>query len=216
MSKISILLVDDHKMFRDGIKSVLSDDNNINICGEAGTYDEAVSFLKKEKPDIVITDITLPEKSGIDLCKKVSKDHPDIKVLMLSMHQSEEFVMNSIKNGASGYLPKETGHEELLFAIKKIHQGEIYFNHDISQTIIKGYQKTENKEELDPRSILSKRELEVLKLYAEGYTNAEIADNLFISVRTVESHKTHILQKLNLKSQVDLIKTAIKHQIIKL
>ncbi len=216
MNKISILLVDDHKMFRDGIKSVLSDDSTINILGEAGTYDEAICLLKDSKPDIVITDITLPGKSGIDLCKQIKKDYPEIQVLMLSMHQSEEFVMNSIKNGASGYLPKETGHEELLFAIKKINQGEIYFNHDISQTIIKGYQKTENEEQPDPRNILSKRELEVLKLYAEGYTNSEIAENLFISVRTVESHKTHILQKLNLKSQVDLIKTAIKYQIIKL
>ncbi|PLX09060.1 MAG: DNA-binding response regulator [Marinilabiliales bacterium] len=216
MDKICIVLVDDHKMFREGIKSVLSEDKNINVCGEAGTYDEAINTISNKNPDIVLTDITLPGKSGIELCKTISEKFPDVKILMLSMHQSEEFVMNSIKNGASGYLPKETGHEELLFAIKKIHQGEIYFNHDISQTIIKGYRKTESEEEPDPRQILSKRELEVLKLYAEGYTNTEIAESLFISVRTVESHKTHILQKLNLKSQVDLIKTAIKHQIIKL
>lgn len=216
MDKIKIVLVDDHKMFRDGIKSVLSDDKNIEICGEAGTFDEAVKAIAETNPDIVLTDITLPGKSGIDLCKSISNEFPKIKTLMLSMHQSEEFVMNSIKNGAAGYLPKETGHEELIFAIKKIYQGEIYFNHDISQTIIKGYRKTESEEEPDPRQILSKRELEVLKLYAEGYTNSEIGESLFISVRTVESHKTHILQKLNLKSQVDLIKTAIKHQIVKL
>lgn len=216
MDKINIVLVDDHKMFRDGIKSVLSDEKRINICGESGTYDEALITIRECKPDIVLTDITLPGKSGIDLCKAICSEFPDIKILMLSMHQDPEFVMNSLKSGASGYLPKETGHEELISAIKKIYAGETYYNHEISQTIIQVFQKKENNEHPDPRTILSKRELEVLKLYAEGYTNTEISEQLFISIRTVESHKTHILQKLNLKSQVDLIKTAIKHQIIKL
>lgn len=216
MQEIKIVLVDDHKMFRDGIKSVLADENNICICGESGSFEDAITCIKACKPDIVLTDITLPGKSGIELCKKIKNEFPEIKVLMLSMHQDPEFVMNSLQSGAHGYLPKETGHEELIFAIKKIHQGEIYFNHDVSQTIIQAYQKKENQDHPNPKDILSKRELEVLKLYAEGYTNSEIADTLFISVRTVESHKTHILQKLNLKSHVDLIKTAIKYQIIKL
>jgi DNA-binding NarL/FixJ family response regulator len=216
MNKIKIVLVDDHKMFRDGIKSVLSDEINIDICGESGDFEEAIIHIKNKNPNIVITDITLPGKSGIELCKTINTQFPNVKVLILSMHKDSEFIMNCLKNGAMGYLPKDTGHEELIFAINKIQQGEIYFNHEISQNIIKEYKANENIDKLEPQAILSKRELEILKLYAEGFTNSEIAQSLYISVRTVESHKTHILQKLNLKSNVDLIKIAIKHKIIKL
>jgi two-component system, NarL family, response regulator NreC len=158
----------------------------------------------------------LPGMSGIELCSHITQNYPATKVLILSMHNNEEFVMNSLKSGASGYLPKETGHEELIFALRKISEGEIYFNHNISQTIIKGYQRTDNAVSDDPNLVLSHRELEVLRLYAEGSTNSEIAEQLFISVRTVESHKTHILQKLGLKSNVDMVKVAIKYQIVKL
>jgi DNA-binding NarL/FixJ family response regulator len=115
MNEIKVVLVDDHKMFRDGIKSVLSDNQEIRIVGEAGTADELFVLLKTRVVDIVITDITMPGMSGIDLCKIVTEKYPKTKVLMLSMHNNEEFVMNSIKSGASGYLPKETGHEELVF-----------------------------------------------------------------------------------------------------
>jgi len=216
MREIRLALVDDHKMFRDGIKSVLSDEKCIKVDVEAGNAEEIVEILKRKIVDIVITDIGLPGMSGIELCSHITQNYPETKVLILSMHNNEEFVMNSLKSGASGYLPKETGHEELIFALRKISEGEIYFNHNISQTIIKGYQRTDNALSDDPHSVLSQRELEVLRLYAEGSTNSEIADKLFISVRTVESHKTHILQKLGLKSNVDMVKVAIKYQIVKL
>lgn len=216
MKEVKIALVDDHKMFRDGIKSVLSDEKCIKIEAEAGNAGEIIEVLKHKAIDIVITDIGLPGMSGIELCRHITDNYPGVKVLILSMHNNEEFVMNSIKSGACGYLPKETGHEELIYALRKISEGDIYFNHNISQTIIKGYQRGENAVGENPSEVLSQRELEVLKLYAEGYTNSEIAEKLFISVRTVESHKTHILQKLELKSQVDLVKIAIKHKIIQL
>ncbi len=216
MKEVKIALVDDHKMFRDGIKSVLSDEKCIKIEAEAGNAEEIIEVLKHKTIDIVITDIGLPGMSGIELCRHITDNYPGVKVLILSMHNNEEFVMNSIKSGAGGYLPKETGHEELIYALRKISEGDIYFNHNISQTIIKGYQRGENAVGENPSEVLSQRELEVLKLYAEGYTNSEIAEKLFISVRTVESHKTHILQKLGLKSQVDLVKIAIKHKIIQL
>jgi DNA-binding NarL/FixJ family response regulator len=216
MREIRLALVDDHKMFRDGIKSVLSDEKCIKVDVEAGNAEEMVEILKRKAVDIVITDIGLPGMSGIELCSHITQNYPATKVLILSMHNNEEFVMNSLKSGASGYLPKETGHEELIFALRKISEGEIYFNHNISQTIIKGYQRTDNAVSDDPNLVLSHRELEVLRLYAEGSTNSEIAEQLFISVRTVESHKTHILQKLGLKSNVDMVKVAIKYQIVKL
>jgi DNA-binding NarL/FixJ family response regulator len=215
MDCIRIALVDDHKMFREGIKSVLADEKSISVVAEAGTAENIITDISKCKIDVLITDISLPGMSGIELCRFAAKNCPQVKILMLSMHTDEEFVMDSVSSGASGYLSKETGHEELIFAIRKIANGEIYFSHNVSQTIIQGYRKDKKSQE-NPSDTLSQRELEVLKLYAEGLSNVEIAEKLFISVRTVESHKTHILQKTGLKSHVDLVKLAIKHKLINL
>lgn len=216
MDCIRIALVDDHKMFREGIKSVLADEKSITVVAEAGNAEDIIKDISKCKIDVLITDISLPGMSGIELCRYAAKNCTQVKILMLSMHTDEEFVMDSVGSGASGYLSKETGHEELIFAIRKIANGEIYFSHNISQTIIKGYQKDKKGGLENPSETLSQRELEVLKLYAEGLSNPEIAEKLFISVRTVESHKTHILQKTGLKSHVDLVKLAIKHKLIDL
>lgn len=216
MDCIRIALVDDHKMFREGIKSVLSDEKSIMIVAEAGNAEDIISAISTCKVDVLITDISLPGMSGIELCRYASQNCKQVKILMLSMHTDEEFVMDSVSSGASGYLSKETGHEELIFAIRKIANGEIYFSHNISQTIIQGYRKDKKSSPENPNDTLSQRELEVLKLYAEGMSNSEIAEKLFISVRTVESHKTHILQKTGLKSHVDLVKLAIKYKLIDL
>ena len=216
MDCIRIALVDDHKMFREGIKSVLSDEKSIMVVAEAGNAEDIISAISTCKIDVLITDISLPGMSGIELCRYASQNCNQVKILMLSMHTDEEFVMDSVSSGASGYLSKETGHEELIFAIRKIANGEIYFSHNISQTIIQGYRKDKKTSTENPSDTLSQRELEVLKLYAEGLSNPEIAEKLFISVRTVESHKTHILQKTGLKSHVDLVKLAIKNKLIDL
>ena len=124
MNEIRIALTDDHKMFRDGIKSVLSDQSNIKIVAEASSAEEMLQILSKHKIDIVISDIGLPGMSGVELCKEILTLNPEVKVLILSMYNSEEFILNSVKFGASGYLSKETGHEELVFAINKIAQGD--------------------------------------------------------------------------------------------
>ncbi|MDD3740542.1 MAG: response regulator transcription factor [Bacteroidales bacterium] len=213
MDCIKIALVDDHKMFREGIKSVLSDEKSIQLVAEAGNAEEIINSLSNCKIDVLITDISLPGMSGIELCRYAKIYCPQLKTLILSMHTDEEFVLDSVKSGASGYLSKETGHEELIYAIRKIAAGEIYFSHNISQTIIQAYRKDKKSTEVNPTEFLSQRELEVLKLYVEGFSNSEIAEKLFISVRTVESHKTHILQKTGLKSHVDLIKLAIKFKL---
>jgi DNA-binding NarL/FixJ family response regulator len=216
MQTITIALVDDHKMFRDGIKSVLSDNSDFNIISEFYSGEEIIEYLKTKEIDIVITDISLPGISGIELCKIVTESYPKIKVIILSMHTNEEYIMSALENGASGYLPKDSGHEELIKAIKTVSENEIFFNHNISQRIIKEVFINKKSSNSNPHELLSKRELEVLKLFAEGFTNKEISEKLFISIRTVESHKTHILCKLGLKSNVDLVKIAIKHKIISL
>jgi DNA-binding NarL/FixJ family response regulator len=216
MSKIKIMLVDDHQIVRDGIKALLSTEDSIQIIDEASDGDELLSKLRNKKPDILIMDISMPKMSGIELLKIVSKEYPDIKVLILSMYTNEDFVFNAVKSGAMGYLPKNTSRKILIEAIQTIYAGEEYFSKEISNIILKSYIKKAQKYDDSSdrkREMLSIRELEILKLVAEGKSNQEIAEKLFISIRTVESHKNHIMQKMELKSTVDLIKYALKNNL---
>ncbi len=213
---ISIFLLDDHKLFRDGIRAVLSDEPNISITGEAGSSAELFRLLENTHPDILIADIELPGMSGIEIAARLHQTRPEIKVLVISMHQNEEYVMNACRAGAMGFLPKETGKEELVTAINRIAGGETYYNADITGKIIRKISDHARNTEVNPLTELSKREIEILKFFAEGYSNLEIADKLFISIRTVESHKNHIMQKLMVKSQVDLVKIAIRYKLVNL
>jgi len=214
---IKVLLVDDHTIVRDGIRALLTGQDDISIRGEASNGRDLLSLMKSAEADIILLDISLPDCSGIDLCESIRKDYPGTQVLFLSMYTTEEYIFNAIKAGAQGYLPKNISQSELLLAIRTISQGSEYFSESISNTILKSYikkAKDKEPENLNPENSLSKREFEILKLFAEGYSNPQIAEQLFISTRTVESHKNHIMQKLNLKSTVDLVKFAIRHQII--
>jgi len=216
-SKIKVILIDDHQMFRDGVKAVLSDEENIEIIGEVGTGQALFELLKSTTPDLIITDISLPDISGIDIASHISENYNHIKILILSMHTSEEFITKALKAGANGYLPKDTSMNELLEAIHIIHRGENYFNKNISDTILRSIIKN-SKSDIDNSNnkSLTKREKEIISLVVDGLTNKEIADKLFISIRTVDSHKNNIMQKLNLKSSVDLVKYAIKNKLAEL
>lgn len=221
MEKIKLILVDDHRLVRAGIKSLLDDNDRFEILGEAENGDELFALLQKVLPNVLILDISLPGLSGIDLTRKIldTPAYDGVKVLILSMFTQEEFIFNAIQAGARGYLPKNTSKKELLEAIEAVHNGEEYFSQQISGIILKSYiKKAQNQEDESKKKedLLSKREIEILKLFAEGVSNQEIADKLFISVRTVESHKNHIMQKLELKNTVDLVKFAIKNKIIEL
>ncbi|MBK6966621.1 MAG: response regulator transcription factor [Bacteroidales bacterium] len=216
---IKVLLVDDHTIVRDGIKALLTGQDDITIAGEASNGRDLLSLIKTTRADIILLDISLPDYSGIELCEIVRREYPGIYVLFLSMYNTEEYIFNAIKAGAQGYLPKNISQSELLLAIRSVSQGTEYFSESISNIILKSYikkAKDKEPENLNQDNHLSKRELEILKLFAEGLPNPEIAERLFISTRTVESHKNHIMQKLNLKSTVDLVKFAIKHQIIEI
>jgi DNA-binding NarL/FixJ family response regulator len=219
MDKTRIFLVDDHPIVRDGIKALLVGHENYSIVGEAADGRELLDKLPDYKPDLVILDISLPKMSGIEITRIISEQYPEIKVLILSMHTGEDFIFNAIKAGAKGYLPKNTTRRELVDAINSLVAGDIYFNDAISNTILKSYiRKAQNKEEpaVETENALSPRESEILKMVAEGYTNPEISDKLFISIRTVESHKNHIMQKLKLKTTVDLVKFAIRKGIVEI
>ncbi len=219
MSEIKIALVDDHQIVRDGIKSLLSGETGIKIIGEANSAYELFELLKTIVPDIVLLDISLPTMSGIEVSKVLSKDYPEIKILMLSMYTSEDFIFNALKSGIQGYLPKNTTRDELVVAIKEIYQGNEYFSKTIADIILKSYvhsARRGKKVSDDKIENLTNREREILHLIVEGLTNNELSEKLNISIRTVETHKTSIMRKLNLNSTVELVKFALKNKIIEL
>lgn len=219
--KIKIILVEDHQIVRDGIKALLAEGPDIEIIGEAQNFSELREILNTKLPDIIIMDISLPETSGIEITTYITEKYQGTKVLILSMYTEEDFIFNAIKAGAKGYLPKNTTRKELLDAISAIYGGGEFYSETISGIILKSYvnkaKSADNKNvKINKEDLLTHREIEILKHYAEGYSNQEIADKLFISIRTVESHKNHIMQKLELKSTVDLIKFAIKNKIVEI
>jgi DNA-binding NarL/FixJ family response regulator len=219
MSGIKIMLIDDHQIVRDGIKVLLESLENVEVIGEASNVAELLEKLKDVQPDIIVTDISMPDISGIELTKIINEDkkYANIKILILSMYTNEDFVFNAIKAGAKGYLPKNTTRKELFEAVNTIYNGDEYFSESISNIILKSYiKKVKSDENGEKKEALSIREIEILKLFAEGKANQEIADKLFISIRTVESHKNHIMQKLALKTTVDLLKFAIKNKIVEI
>ncbi|MFZ4400721.1 MAG: response regulator [Bacteroidales bacterium] len=219
MEKIKIVLVDDHNIVRDGLKILLMNLPDIEVIGEATNDTALFELLLKIKPDILLMDIALPYMSGIAITSKITQVYPEIKVIMLTANISNEMVFDSLKAGALGYLPKDILQEELVLAIKTVYEGNEYLAKSITSSVMKTYMvrsmlgksgKLKNGQEL------SNREIQIIKLLAEGLRYKEIADRLNISVRTIESHKKSILEKLELNSIVDIVKYAIKHGIISL
>lgn len=218
-AEIKVVLVDDHKIVRDGIKALLAEAEDVEIIGEAASAHEFFDILESVMPDVILMDINLGDSNGIEITQQVLEKNKNVNIIMLSMHMSDEFITNSIEVGAKGYLPKTTSQEELLKAIRTVKDGKEYYNNEVSDVLLKSYiKKTQNasKEKEVEAVQLTKREHEILVLFAQGLSNKEIAAQLFISIRTVESHKNNIMQKLELKSTVELVKYAIKHKLIDL
>lgn len=216
MEQIKIILTDDHQLFRDGIKSLLNDTKNISVIDEAGDEIELFKKIEKNLPDIIILDISLPGASGIDITKKITKQYPSIKILILSMHIEDEFVVNALEAGAKGYLPKDINKAELLEAIYTINKGEEYYSRNVSNIFLKKYIHRNNSGLEGENPILTNREIEIVKLVSEGLKNQQIAERLFISIRTVDAHKNNIMKKLKLNSTIEIVKFAIKNDLIKL
>jgi two-component system response regulator NreC len=215
MGKIKVAIVDDHKLVTDCIGLFLESANNIAVSGVGHSGKEAIALVEKNEPDVLLLDISMPEMTGIETTAVLKKNHPNIKVLILSMHTDYDNISDAIDAGADGYVPKDVASEELVEAITTLYGGKNYFHTKVSDEIVRNY-SNKKKSTTNPFPELTRRELEVLQLFAEGLNNSEIADKLFLSVRTIESHKNHILQKTNMKNSVELIKFAIKNKIIEL
>ncbi len=212
LNKIKVLIVDDHLLVRTGINSLLEDVTEIEVVGDAENGTIAIEKCAQLKPDVVLMDISIPDISGIETTLRIKTNHPEINVLILTMHENEEYIFNSLKNGASGILHKNINKEELVAAIKTVAKGKKYIGNSILQLMIDVFlQKMDDENNLSPmeKVILTKREKQILQYVAEGLSNQEIAEKLEISTRTVDSHKTNLMQKLNLKSSAALTKYAM-------
>lgn len=211
---INVLIADDHTMFVDGIASILKDENNINVVGTCYNGAEIIDFVAKNKVDLILLDVNLPDISGIEVCKLINNKYPSIKILAISMFNEESYVSEILNNGALGYILKNTGREELLKAIDTVNKGDNYFSKAVTETITKAIvnSKKENKDAELPK--ISRREKDVLKLIVEGFNTQEIADTLFISFKTVESHRGKLLEKLNARNSTALVKIAMDNGLL--
>jgi len=215
MSVYSIVLADDHAMFRKGIRKILEERAEINIIGEANDGLKLLNLLKEDTPEMVILDISMPNLGGIAAAKETKSRFPNTKVLILSMHNDKEYLQHAMAAGADGYLLKNDADSELFVAIDAIRNGKIYISPTLSRELTNNLVSICRTGDLPLNSKpLSSRETEVLKLIAEGKTSKEIGELLFISHRTVDNHRTHIMEKLNLRSIPALVKYAIKKEYI--
>jgi len=206
---IRIILVDDHRIILDGLKSLLESDSDFLIVASLHSAEEALKAVKKDMPDILLTDYSLPEMSGLELFKLLKPQYPELKVAMLSMHDEESLVRAVLKEGIHGYLLKSIQQFELKNALKQIALGYPYVSPEITKILMSNFNKSEPKAEL-----LTERESEILRLITKEYSNKQIGEKLFISERTVETHRKNIFRKTNTSSLVGLIKYAFEHNYV--
>ncbi len=217
MSPIRVVIADDHKIIRVGLRGLLEREKDIVVTGEAASADEVLNILAMHPTDVVLMDIDLGDTNGIATTLKIKEIYPLIHVLGLTMHEEPDYIIKMLEAGASGYLLKNAGREELLAAIHAVAKGDSYFSQKVSVTLLQAItRQRENPEQKKPtiETPLSDREIEVLRLITQEYSNGEIAEKLFISIRTVDTHRRNLLQKLQVKNTVGLVKYAIEKGII--
>ncbi|MEO5562100.1 MAG: response regulator transcription factor [Chitinophagaceae bacterium] len=202
---IKVFIVDDHYMVIEGIRSLLQNEKNIEWTGHAMTAASCFSFLHNQQPDVILMDINLPDKSGIDLCKEVKEKYPSVLIIGLSTYNQQSFIQRMMQNGASGYVLKNATQEELMEAITTVSKGKTYLSFEAGHTLKKSRANA---------VLITSREKQVLELIAEGMTNNEIAAKLFVSSTTIDTHRKNLLAKFDVKNTASLIKKAVQMQLI--
>ena len=212
MAKIRVALVDDHQLVRDGIKALLKSTSDFDVVGEAADGREAIALMTRIEIDVLVMDIAMAGLNGIDASRRIVDKHPDAKIIMLSMYDSEEYVVRSMRSGARGYLVKNMAPVELELAIRKVAAGGVYLSPAIGDAMrLQLLRQTPSAESVD---ILSSRQREILQAIAEGLSTKEIADMLSISPKTVETHRSQLMQKLDIRDVPGLVRYAIRHGLI--
>jgi DNA-binding NarL/FixJ family response regulator len=211
---IKVIIVDDHQMFIDGVKSILKNEKNIKIAGEALNGHQLFELFKTELPDIVLMDINMPGMDGIEATKIISAKYSKVKVIVLTMHSSKEFVAGLIEAGAMGYILKNTGRKELVEAIQAVAEGKSFYSNSVTDVIMESFKNPARQITNPELAQLTDREKEVLKLIAKEYSTKQIAEELFISSNTVETHRKNIMSKINAKNMAGLVKYALQIGLI--
>ncbi|MEQ8908317.1 MAG: response regulator transcription factor [Vicingaceae bacterium] len=209
---IKVIVVDDHQMFIDGIEELIKSMPDVEVVGEANNGVDLIDLLSKQAADVILMDVNMPKMDGYEATKKVAADYPESKVIMLTMHDSSQYIQKLIKAGASGYILKNTGKAELQEAIETVAKGENYYSQTVTQRIMEGLQKKEKQKSSQVE--LTEREKDVLKLIAEEFTTHEIADKLCISHHTVESHRKNLIAKLGVRNIAGLVKYAVENGVL--
>jgi len=218
MAKIKVLLADDHQLIRDGIKSMIGTLADIEVIGSVPSGEEAINQARQNRPDVILMDILMTGMTGIEATRWIKESDPTIKIILVTKEISKEYVSTGIKSGVDGYLPKDVTKETVIEAIRTVHTGNKFFNDAIMKLVFEDFYSHEKLKPTTKKlpNDLTNREYEVLCWAASGKTNKEVAEGLFISVKTVETHKTKILEKLGLKNTSELVKYAIANKIITL
>jgi len=215
---LRIVIADDHAVVRTGFTMILNYQEDMEVVGTAADGVEAYQKVMKYKPDVLIMDLSMPPgESGLIATSKITESFPDTKILILTMYDDEEYLFHVLRNGAKGYILKNAPDEQLILAIRTVFKGETYVDMKLTTSLVNEFVNNSGNDKqttTDPYKILSKREIEILPLIAKGYGNKDIAEKLFVSVKTVEAHKTHIMQKLELKSKPELVEYAMKKKLI--
>jgi len=211
---IRVMLVDDHTMFREGVRTLLSQHDDIEVVGEAGGGREAVEQAVRLEPDIVLMDLALPDMGGLEATIEILRLRPRIRVLVLTQYETEAYALPILKAGAAGYIVKKETASELAAAIRAIHRGDSFLCPPVARAVLEGYLRA--REATDPYDALSDRERQVLQMVAEGRTNREIADLLCVSIKTVMGHRASLMEKLGLHDRTDVVKYALRRGLIRL
>lgn len=215
MSHIRVVLADDHTIVRKGLRVLLEEEIDIEVVGEAEDGRECIKLVSDLRPDVVLMDISMPLMNGLECTKQIKKQYPAVKVLVLTMHTHDEYISEVLHAGASGYVVKKTAPVELIRAIRAVHSDDVYLSPSVSKKIVASYLQQASPERTDdPFKKLTDREREIMQLVAEGHSNKKIASDLSISIKTVESHRSKIMEKLNLHGTADLTRYAISRGII--
>lgn len=208
---INVMLADDHTLLREGLRRLLEQAADIRVGGEAGNGNEALDLLAKGQWDLLVLDMSMPGRDGVDLIRHIKNSHPDVPILVLTMHGEQQYAVQAIKAGAAGYLTKDSASEELVQAVRKVAGGGRYLSQSLAESI--AFDRYGHAESL-PHALLSDRELSVFRHLASGMNNSDIAQLLFVSVKTVSTYKSRILIKLHLRNQADLVRYAIRHRLV--
>jgi len=216
MKKARVLLVDDHAILREGIKALLEKQENIEVVAEAANGREAISKVVQFRPDVVVLDISMPLMDGLEATRQMKKESPDVKILVLTMHDDEEYFLQLLRAGASGYVTKRAVSRELVSAIEAVYRGESFFCPSMARSLLSNYLRLARNIEHIEQEELTPREREIVKLIAEGHTNQQIAALLHRSVKTIESHRANILRKLGVHDSTGLVKYAVRKKLIEI